>query len=424
MSVTRRGFLKTAGLGTGAAAFGSALLAGTQRALAQALPKPGGKRLVVLGGGFGGVIAARTVKKLVPDADVVLIERSPFFLSCPATLEYVFGLSSLDSITFGYGALLAKGVKVKRTEVQRIEPDKKRVVAAAGGIEYDHLLVATGIRLAYEDIPGLPEAEAINVSIYDKGSPIVDARRRIDAFAGGTVVINAPGNPYKCPPGPYEHALLWADHIKRKKLKANVVLIDAKPAPIPPVNSQAFLDAMAAHKDVLEYRPQTKITGVDGAGKVVKTDTGDVRFDFLSLIPPNKAAGFIKEAGLGALFAEVDPVTFRSTKNESVWAVGDAAGTPFTKSAYTAAVSARIVGTYIARAMGAKEPDPGPPHNVCYPFVAPDKAILVRADWGYETKEGKVEVTTKFSSDNVPKPSFVEIRREWEKGLWRDMFGA
>jgi NADPH-dependent 2,4-dienoyl-CoA reductase/sulfur reductase-like enzyme len=425
MKLSRRDFLKTASLAGGAAAtFAGATFGGPARGLAQVLPKSGGKRLVVLGASFGGIFAALTAKKLVPDAEVVMLERSPYFVSCPATLEYLFGLNSLDNITFGYSPLIAKGIKVIRTEVLAVEPDKKRVVAAAGAIDYDQLLVATGIRLAYEDIPGLPDAYHLNASIYDKASPFIDTRHRIQAFTGGTVVLNAPAGAYKCPPGPYEYALLWADHIKKKGLKAKVILIDAKPGPIPPPNAPAFLAAMADHKDILEYRPQTKISGVDGGRKLVKTDWGDVQFDFLSLIPPNKAAEFIAQAGLGSVFAEVDPVTFRSTKNQFVYAVGDAAQTPYAKSAYTASVTGKIVGTYIGRAMGASVPDPAPPHNICYPYTAGDKAILIRADWSYETKEGKVEVKTKLTADNTPKPSFALIRKEWEKGLWREMFGA
>jgi len=424
MELSRRGFLRAAAVGGGAAVTLGGVGLRPRPGLAQVLPKAGGKRLVVIGGGFGGNLAALTVKKLVPDAEVVVLERAPFFISCPATLEYVFGLNSLDAITFGYSPLVAKGIKVIRTEVVAIEPDGKRVITGHGALDYDQLLIATGIRLAYEDVPGLPEAYHLNASIYDKGTPIVDTRHKIDAFQGGTVVLTAPAVPYKCPPGPYEWALLWADHIKRKNLKAKVVLVDAKPAPIPPPNAQGLLDAMAARKDVLEYQPQTKVTGVDGEKKVLKTDGGDLAFDFLSVIPPNKAADLIRQAGLGPVFAEVDPVTFRSTKNPLVYAIGDAAQTPYAKSAYTASISGKIVGTYIARAMGASVPDPAPPHNICYPYTASDKAILTRADWSYETKDGKVQVNTKVTVDNVPKPTFAQLRKAWEQGLWREMFGS
>lgn len=425
MALTRREFLRATSVGAGAAAtLGGVTLGRPTRGLAQVLPRPGGRRLVVVGAGFGGIFAGLTVKRLLPDAEVVLLERAPFFISCPATLEYLFGFNSLDQITFGYSPLIARGLKVIRTEVLALEPDRKRVVTGPGAIEYDHLLIATGIRLAAEEIPGLAEAYHLNANIYDKGTPIVDARHRIDAFRGGTVVLNAPAVPYKCPPGPYEYALLWAEHIKKRNLSARVVLLDAKPEPLPAPNKQAFLDAMAARKDVLEYRPQTKVTAVDAGRKVVRTDAGDVAFDFLSIIPPNRAATFIQQAGLGPAYAEVDPVTFRSTKDPFVYAVGDAAQTPYAKSAYTAAVSGKIVGTYLARAMGAQVADPGPPHNICYPYVESDKAILTRADWSYETRDGKVEVKTRISVDNTPKPAFAQIRKEWEKGLWREMFGG
>jgi NADPH-dependent 2,4-dienoyl-CoA reductase/sulfur reductase-like enzyme len=424
MRLDRRGFLRTACLGGAAAALGGGALLGPRRGLAQVLPRPGGKRLVVVGAGFAGNHAALTVKRLVPDAEVVMLERSGFFLSCPATLEYIFSLNSLDAITFGYSPLVAKGIKVIRTEVVGVEPDRKRVVTGHGALEYDHLLVATGIRLAPEEIPGLDEAYAVNASIYDKGTPIIDTRRKIDAFTGGTVVLNAPAVPYKCPPGPYEYALLWADHVKKNGLKANIVLVDAKPGPLPAPNAQAFLAAMAAHKDVLDYRPQTKITAVEVGAAVVKTDAGDLKYDFLSLIPPNRAASFIKEAGLGPVFVEVDPVTFRSTKHPAVWAVGDAAQTPYTKSAYTGSVSGKIVGAHIARALGASAADPGAPHNICYPYTGRDHAILTRADWSFEVKDGKTQVVTRLSVDNTPKTDFARIRREWERGLWREMFGT
>ena len=148
MAVTRRQFLRTTAVGGGAITLGGAGL--VRPGLAQVLPKSSGKRLVVVGAGFGGNFAALTVKRLVPDAEVVLVDRSAFFISCPATLEYVFGLASLDTITFGYSPLIARGVKVIRTEVVAVEPDQKRVVTGHGALDYDQLLLATGIRLALD----------------------------------------------------------------------------------------------------------------------------------------------------------------------------------------------------------------------------------------------------------------------------------
>ncbi|MBI5379904.1 MAG: FAD-dependent oxidoreductase, partial [Nitrospirae bacterium] len=409
MSLNRREFLALAGVGTGVAAAGVSLpglaqgapwVLGSAKAL---LPPSKGTRLVVIGASFGGIATAQTVKKLAPEAEVVLLERASFFLSCPATIEYVFGLIPLEKITFGYGAVERKGIKVLRTEVLGIDPAQRQVATTGGSVAYDALLIASGIRLAYEEVPGLVEAGAWNASVYDKGSPIVDLYHQIQAFRGGTVVLNAPPGTYKCPPGPYEYALLWADHITKKKLKAKVVMIDPKAKPIPPPIAEGFLKAMEKFKAVLDYQSNTKILGVDGAKKTVKTDLGEVKTDFLSLIPPNKTAGFLKEAGLGDPFVLVDPRSFRTNKDERIFALGDVVDTPYAKSAYTAVTSAKVAGAHIARALGAKVADPAPPHNICYPLVNAEETLMVRADWSWEVKDGKVEVKTKGTSDNTPK---------------------
>jgi len=247
----------------------------------------------------------------------------------------------------------------------------------------------------------------------------------IAAFKGGTVVVNAPAGPYKCPPGPYEYALLWAAHIKKNKLKAKVHMVDPGAKPVPPGVAVGFLKAIEANKDVLAYAPNTNILNVSAKDSMIETEAGKIKYDFLSIIPPNKTMGFIKEAGLGDPFIAVDPVTFRSKADERVFALGDNAATPYSKSAYTAAQSAKIAGAFIARAMGAKVGDPGGPHNICYPLVSMDSAIMVRADWSHgKDKDGKPAVITKGASDNDAKAQLLMLRREWEKGLLREMFGA
>src|SRR5947208_12624928 len=122
----------------------------------------------------------------------------------------------------------------------------------------------------------------------------------------------------------------------RRSSDLRVLLVDANGAPQPPGVAQGFRDAISITRaDQIEYVTNQKITAIDVGAKTVTTDKGQsYRYDLLSIIPPNKAALFIKEAGLGDAFVEVDPGTFKSTKVENVYAVGDAARTPFTKSAY------------------------------------------------------------------------------------------
>ncbi len=421
----RRGFLRTATVGVGAAVSLAATRSGAEHLKRSALPAPSGHRVVIIGGGFGGNFTAVTLRKLAPAAEIVVIERHPFFISGPASMEYVFGLTSLDEISRGYRPLMAQGIKVLKAEVEGVDPAANQLFTSAGKVDYTQLVITSGTRLAYEDIAGLADHPEENAHPYDK-STIVDMRRRLDGYRGGTILLSVPPTPFKCPPGPYEIALLMAERIKKSNLNGKVLLVDANGAPQPPGVAQGFRDAISiTWADQIEYVTNQKVTAVDAGGKTVTTDKGQsYKYDLLSVIPPNKAATFIKEAGLGDPFVEVDPGTFRSTKVENVWAVGDAAKTPFTKSAYVASISGKIAAHTVAAALGVTPPAAPDLHNICYPYVASDQTLMVRADWTITREDGKPKVTAKGAADNKPNATGVQLRKAWERGLWREMFGA
>lgn len=420
-AASRRDFFKLAGAG-GAAVVGGAGLSSRAwaRSATPVMGSPGGKRVVVIGGGYGGNFVAVALRTLAPDAEVVVIERHPFFVSGPASIEYVFGLASLDEITRGYRALMAQGINVVKAEVEAVEPDRKRVHTSAGYLDYDYLVVAAGIRLAYEEIAGLKENMWVNAHPYDKSS-IVDLRQRIDAFRGGNVVVGVPPGPYKCPPGPYEFVLLFADYIKKKGLKGKVITLDAAGSPFAPL-AKGFQEAMEfTFADQVEYIPFNNVVSVDPRTKSVTTGKNQTyKYDLLCLIPPNRTALFIKDAGLGNPWIEVDPLTFRSLKHERIYAVGDNAKYPYPKSAYSASMCAKACAHAIAEATGARVPPRPGIHNICYPYISADKAMLIRVD--FSVADGKVKGTP--SKDEVGSKNYVRLRKVWERGLWREMFGA
>lgn len=427
MGLNRRDFLKLVGVGATVAGVSvpPAAAAGVAHSLPELMGRSRGNRLVILGASFGGINAALTVKGLVPDAQIVLLEKAPFFISCPATLEYLFGMASLDRITRGYASLHERGLQVVRTTVLAVDRDKKRVMTADGTVDYDYLLVATGLRMAYEDVPGLTDRPGANLCLYDKASPLIDLHHRIAAFQGGHVVVSIPNTPFKCPPGPYEYVLLWADYIKKRGLKGKVTMVDPRPKPIPPGLAPGFLKAMETTKDVLTYQPNTQLLRVNAEDGSVETQAGRLKFDILSVIPPNKTMPFLVEAGLGDPFTQVDPQTFRSMKDERIYALGDNADTPFTRSAFCATTSAQVAGRHIARALGAKTGDPGAPASICWPLVSMESALMTSVNWFYEKeKEGTIQVKSEGTMDNEPKASNLQARREWEAGLLRQMFGT
>jgi NADH dehydrogenase FAD-containing subunit len=371
---------------------------------------------VVVGASFGGLSVARTLRRLVPDAEIVLVERAPFFLFAPAQLRYLFGLTSLAKVARGYGSLGPSGFPLIRAGAVAIDRDRRRLVTAEGVVEYDYMILASGIRLAPEDVPGLAERPELNVCPYEGGPALVDLRERIARFQGGHVVITTPNGPYKCQPAPYEYAMWWASHITRRRLKGRVTLVDPRSRPVPPALASGLTEAMDAHADVLAYEPFTQVRSVDVRARTIETELGRLSFDILSIIPPNTTMEFVSGAGLGTPFVEVDLRTFRSLRDERIYAVGDTADTPYAKTAYTAMEAGRIAADSIAAGLGVKRPPPGPPANLCYPMVAPDRALRIETRWTVEADgSGATHVKVDGSVENTPTSANVRRRQAWER---------
>jgi len=381
------------------------------------LPSPKGKRVVILGGGFSGLFCATTLKRLSPDAEVVVVEKHPFFVSGPSHIDFIAGLKHLDEIARSYDPIAQRDIRVVRSEVVEIVPDEKRVITAAGILEYNFLVIATGIRIADEDVLNLIEQPSSNSHAWELGEA-VELRKRIEAFKGGKVVLTVPTAPFKCPPGPYEVACLLREKFDNMKVKADITIVDANPVPQPPPLAQKWTAVLEARH--IKYMPNNKVIEIDAAGRQVVTDKGDkVGYDLVSIIPPNKAATFIKDAGLGDPFVDVDPATFRSKKYDSIFAVGDCAKVPYTKSAFTASLQGKSVAHHVAKAMGYDVKEPLPIYNICYPYVSSKESLMVRAEWD---RDGK-PLADKTQVDD-PKSDYVTSRSVWEKGLINELFGG
>jgi NADPH-dependent 2,4-dienoyl-CoA reductase/sulfur reductase-like enzyme len=378
---------------------------------------------VIVGASFGGISLARHIRRLVPNVEVVLLERAEQFVFAPARLRYLFGFASFRQIARGYGTLASEGLPVVRSVVGGIDRDRRRVVTAEGPVDYDYLALASGVRLAPEEIPGLAERPAVNLCPYGPVSTLLDLRRRIAGFQGGHVLIATPNGPYTCQPAPYEYALMWAAHIKRHALKGRVTLVEPRSRPTPPAIADGLTRALEAHGNVLAYEPFTQVRRVDVSARTAETEAGRLSYDVLSLIPPNLTMGFITEAGLGEPFVEVDPRTFRSTRDERIYALGDNADTPYAKTGYTAMDSARVAAAAIARDLGARTPDEDPPANVCYPLVAAERALRIETRWTLEPdSSGGVHVKVSGRNDDRASPSYARLRREWETRALSTLF--
>ena len=213
----------------GSSVFGSALALVAPVVLGQAK-----QRVVVIGGGPGGATAAKYIAKDSGGAlDVVLVEPASQFVTCFHSNLYLGGFRSLQSITHGYDKLTANyGIRHARQMATQIDRDKKQVVLADGTrLSYDRLVVSPGIDLKYDSVPGWGQAhEETMPHAWKAGKQTEILKARLDAVPnGGLIVMIAPPNPYRCPPGPYERVSMMAHVLKSAgKKDAKIVIIDPK----------------------------------------------------------------------------------------------------------------------------------------------------------------------------------------------------
>lgn len=384
---SRRAFLKAAATG-----------ASTALLPLPVLGQGAGGRVVVIGGGFAGATCARMLKRLDPRLAVTLVEANAKFTACPFSNGVIVGMRELEAQIFGYDRLEKDGVALTFVPAVAVDPPSHRVTLANGtALDYDRLVLAPGIDLNWKDLPGYDEAAAERMPHgWKAGEQTLLLRRQLEAMPdGGLVVISAPANPFRCPPGPYERASLIAWYLKTKKPKSKLIILDAKDAFS---KQRLFQSAWAAlYPDLIEWVPLSsggKVTSVDPATLTVSTDFANYKAAVANVIPAQKAAGIAVLAGVADRtgWCPIDPVSFASTLQPDIHVIGDAAiAGAMPKSAFAANAQAKICAAAVATLLAGSTPAEPKLINTCYSLVAPDYGISIAGVY-YPVKGQLVDV--------------------------------
>jgi sulfide dehydrogenase [flavocytochrome c] flavoprotein subunit len=416
----------------GIGALSLALIAGARGARAAARA-----RVAIVGGGPGGATVAVTLKRAAPDMDVTLIEPQRRYTTCFYSNHYIGGFKSFNEITHSYLGLSALGIEVVHERATALDLANRIVrVEHAEAVAYDRLVVAPGISFKFGAIEGLSEeASYFMPHAWSGGRQSRLLRERLDDMKdGGLVVIAAPRNPYRCPPGPYERACLIADYLKREKPKSKLIILDPKMS----FSKQAvFQEAFEKYyKDIIELRLTNDIDDMGVArvdpktGEVV-TKSGEVFKSAVANIIPDQTAGSIAlEAGLAdGGWCPVEVETFRSAKAQDVYIVGDAAvAADMPKSAFSASNQARVVaGNILADLIGAERPAASF-RNTCWSMLAPNDSVKIGADYAPGDVKGKHQLVANGSFISQTGES-AALRKEtyeesiaWYQTLTESMF--
>jgi sulfide dehydrogenase [flavocytochrome c] flavoprotein chain len=344
-------------------------------------------RVVVIGGGWGGATAAKQLKIIDPRIDVTMVEPKEAFITCPYSNLVLAGKRELPSITFTYRALTEVfGVRHVRAMATAIDAGARTVTLSNGtSLSYDRLIVSPGISINWGNLEGYVEAAAERMPhAWEPGVQTTLLRRQLEAMPeGGTFVMSAPPNPFRCPPGPYERVSMIADFFKRTKPRAKIVIMDAKET----FSKQGLFTQgwNLLYPGMIEWRGRQAdgtVARVDPAAMEVETELGTkMKGDVFNIVPPQRAARIALDAGLAnnSGWCPINASTMESTLRPGVHVVGDATiagGLP--KSGFAAYSQAKLAATAVAAALNGRTPVLPPVLvNTCYSHVGTDYGISV-----------------------------------------------
>jgi len=314
------------------------------------------KHVVILGAGFGGLeLASRLSDSLGAEARVTLIDQSDGFTFGFSKLDILFGGVAPEAVRIPYRELAKPGVEFRQERITAIDPAARHVTTDAGSYDADILVVALGAEYDVAATPGFAKGGLEYYSI--PGAERM--REALPAFSGGTILIGVLGQPYKCPPAPFEGAFLLHDQLVERELREQteirVIAPMAAPVPVTPEVSQRFLDELAARG--IEYMAQKRVVELVPTTREAVLESGErLPYDLFVGIPVHRVPAVVAESGLAENgWVTVDRDTLL-TPFPDVYAVGDVAGLPMAKAGVFAENAAGVVADHILARMRGEGP--------------------------------------------------------------------
>jgi len=417
----RRNFLKLLGAGAATATVG---LAGCAT---QSVSAGGGRKVVVIGGGYGGTIAAKYIRMMDPSIEVTLIERNDHYVSCPFSNLYLGGiLPDLSSLTIKYDKLASNyGIKVVQAEVTGIDAAGHSVTTSNGVFKYDRLVASPGIEFRTDEIKGYdPE---IMPHAWKAGPQTLLLRKQLEAMKpGGTLILSIPLAPFRCPPGPYERTSMIAMYLKQNKPGSKIIVLDANPDIVS--KKGLFLKGWKKHYEgIVDYRPAKKVTEADTKKMVVLVDgVEEIKGDVINIIPPQKAGQIAHVAGLvgpDKKWCPVNPTTFESTLQKDIHVIGDSSiAGAMPKSGYSANSEAKVCAANIVALMNGRDISDMSAVNTCYSFLSAKEAVSVTGVYQVNKEKNAIEAVA--GSVGVS-PDLSELEavyaQSWVKNILTEM---
>lgn len=397
----RREFLRLVGAG---AALAGGLPVGST--FAAAAP-----HVVVVGGGAGGATAAKYLKLADPTLRVTVIEKNPVYIRPYGSSEVLNDHIGMEDLEVGYDTLRDRyGIEFLFDTVTGVDPEQ-RVVRTAGGtrLAYDRMIVSPGIQLLYDRIEGYSEAlaETRVPSAWIAGRQTRLLRDQLHAMRpGGTFLIVAPPNPYRCPPGPYERGALMAEWFQTHNPTAKVIILDSKDSFVPGPSMllgwnrlyeynvpEHFREGMPLDGDwplrehdgpgMIDWVPGYdggRVLALDADAGTVEAEAGRFEADVINIVPPMVAGRVAFEMDLvdSTGYCPIDRRTHESTRHPGIHVIGDACQADMMpKSGYSANTQAKVAARAVVDLLAGRDTQEPVWENTCYALAGQEYGLYV-----------------------------------------------
>jgi sulfide:quinone oxidoreductase len=373
------------------------------------------QRVVVLGGGVGGTLAAnliaRKLKKQIAarEARVTVVDETGSHAYQPGYMYIAMGSERPEKLVRSEKSLLDGNVELVIDEVTRIDVEGKGIELGSGArLVYDQLVIATGSRILPEAIESF-ESEAHHFYTAEAAARL---RKALDGFTGGRIVIGIAGIPYKCPPAPLEVAFLIESELRERGLRDRSEITFLSPInrafTIESVSEMAtpIFEEKGIHLELL-----AGVSEIDAERKVVITDAFEEHpYDLLICVPPHKGAQVLIDSGLAPKsgWLPTDRATLQVKtvakpapgqadedipRYPNIFALGDATDLPLSKAGSTAHFEAPIVAERVAAAVQGRRPEGKEASYsgkvMCFFEVGDGKGTLLQFDYNHPPKPPK-----------------------------------
>jgi len=350
--------------------------------------------ILILGGGFGGIATARRLRELLPPtARITLIDKHDYFIVGFRKTWALLG----DPLENGKGDLHhlnQQGIEFIQGEVTALEPEKRAVTVNGSRLEGDALVIALGAELAPDSVPGFAEY-ALNA--YDPGA-VSHAAEALENFRGGKILVGVFGGAaYKCPPAPYEIAILVKEKLEAKGVPVTVSVFTPLPSSLPVLGPAGCnLIEEQLYEKGIRFLAEHQAVRVEPGAVVLKTGER-LPFDLLLGVAPHRAPKIVREAGMVGESGWIEVTPTLETKIPDVYAIGDvtavlmANGKPLPKAGVFAEAEGRVVAERIAAKLAGEEAQAVfEGRGGCFLEVGGGQAVMVQ---GHFLAEGTPEVS-------------------------------